>query len=125
MVRRTKDQTRGIKPYEWKPGQSGNPGGRPRKKPISDRYEMLAEILLEEDVRLMLKMPKGSTYGDAAALQQFRAAIKGETSAIKEIREAIEGKSTIRIADVGDEPSDRFQVIDVSAIPRHGPPRPN
>ena len=27
----------------WKPGQSGNPSGRPRTKPISDRYAYIAE----------------------------------------------------------------------------------
>ena len=32
---------KGLTP--WKPGQSGNPSGRPRVKPISDRYAYIAE----------------------------------------------------------------------------------
>jgi hypothetical protein len=81
----------------FKPGQSGNPGGRPRRRPITERYAAMAEEPLEESLRLELKMPKGSTYGDAMALGQGRAAIKGNTSAAREIREAIEGKATQRI----------------------------
>src|SRR5271156_3164991 len=103
-----------LKPFHWKPGQSGNPGGRPKKKPISDRYEYIAEIKLPEDVRALLKLAPGSTYADAAALQQFRSAIKGDTSAIREIREAIEGKATQTI--VGDETLPPVS-INISAIP--------
>lgn len=30
-----------LKPYHFKPGQSGNPGGRPKKTPITDLFEEL------------------------------------------------------------------------------------
>ena len=30
-----------AEPYKWQPGQSGNPGGRPKKKPITDMFEEL------------------------------------------------------------------------------------
>lgn len=108
-------RTRGLR-EPWKPGQSGNPGGQRRKKPISDRYELLAEVELPEDVRKLLKMPVGSTYADAATLQQFRSAIKGDTGAIREIRESIEGKATIRIT--GEEEAPPIE-INVSAIPKY------
>src|ERR1022692_3423862 len=84
-----------LKPF--KPGQSGNPGGRPKKRPISDRYAAIVERPLEEEVRQALKLPRGATYGDAIVLGQARIAIKGKTDAAKEIREAIEGKATQRI----------------------------
>jgi hypothetical protein len=71
------------------PGKSGNPGGRPKKRPISDRYADLAERPLPDDLRLMMKLEKGATYGDALALSQFRGAIKGKPKAAREIREAI------------------------------------
>jgi len=35
----------------WKPGQSGNPSGRPRMQPISDRYAHIAEEKLPESIR--------------------------------------------------------------------------
>ena len=85
----------------WKPGESGNPSGRPKKLPISGRYEALAELLLDEQLRSMLKLRKGSTYGDAVALGQYRAAIKGKSDAAREIREAVEGKATQRLELTG------------------------
>jgi hypothetical protein len=81
-----------MEAHRWKPGQSGNPGGRPRKRPISDRYQERAEMPLDEDLRILLKLPEGATYGDAVAIAQYRAAIKGRPDAAREIREAIEGK---------------------------------
>ena len=103
-------------PHRFAPGQTGNPGGRPRRKPISERYEFIAEIVLPEKDRKRLKLAKGSTYADAAAFQQFLAAMAGDTTAMREIREAIEGKATIRVAEESDLPAPRL--IDISAIPR-------
>lgn len=77
----------------WKPGQSGNPGGRPRKKPISDRYMELAETVLPDDLRRKLKLPEKATYGDAVALRIFHTAIGGKHEAARELREAIEGRA--------------------------------
>ena len=87
----------------WKPGESGNPSGRPKSRPISDRYQACAEKRLPEDLRMMLKLKKGATYGDAVALAQFRAAIKGKSDAAREVREAIEGKATQRLEHSGAE----------------------
>lgn len=28
---------------KWKPGESGNPGGRPKKKPLTELYEQILE----------------------------------------------------------------------------------
>jgi hypothetical protein len=77
----------------WQPGQTGSPGGRPKKKPITDRYHRIVETELPDDIRRDLGLPRGATFGDAIALAQARQAIKGETAAAKEMREAIEGRS--------------------------------
>ncbi|MGA7624591.1 MAG: DUF5681 domain-containing protein [Candidatus Acidiferrales bacterium] len=77
----------------WQPGQSGNPGGRPKKKPITDRYHRIVETELPDEIRGALGLPRGATFGDAIALALVRQAIKGDTTAAKEIREAIEGRS--------------------------------
>jgi Family of unknown function (DUF5681) len=105
----------------WKPGESGNPGGRPRKRPISQRYEEIVEVPLSERERKRLGLWQGATWGDAIALSQARAAVNGRTDAAREIREAIEGKATQRVEMAGKEetpanvsivPDSRTRVID-------------
>jgi hypothetical protein len=86
---------KGLMPA-WKPGKSGNPSGRPRRKPVSGRYEFMCEVPLPESIRKKLGLEAGATYGDALSLMQFRAALNGNTGAAREIREAIEGKAAIR-----------------------------
>lgn len=90
-------------PYRFKPGQSGNPGGRPKKLPISERYAAVAEAGLPDDLRRQMKLRKGATWGDALAISQFRAAIKGRTDAAREIREAVEGKASLRLELAGQD----------------------
>ena len=80
-------------PYRFQPGRSGNPGGRPKKRLISDRYAELAEVELSEPDRIKYGLPEGATYGDALAYRMFRAALDGKADAAREIREAIEGKT--------------------------------
>jgi hypothetical protein len=112
---------KGLMPA-WKPGQSGNPSGRPRMQPISDRYAHIAEQKLPENIRKKLKLGPGATYGDAIALRTFQAALEGDIAATREVREAIEGKAAIRVTEeVRESPQ-----VDLSAIPtRHVPVRPN
>jgi hypothetical protein len=76
--------------------QTGNPGGRPKKKPITDRYLRIVETELPDEIRAAIGLPRGATFGDAIALAQARQAIKGETAAAKEIREAIEERSMMQ-----------------------------
>jgi Family of unknown function (DUF5681) len=87
---------------KWVPGQSGNPSGRPHKRPISDRYAEIVETILPDDVRNALGLPKGATYGEAIALGQARQAIKGKPEAAREIREAIEGRTAARDEEGGE-----------------------
>ena len=80
-------------PYRFEPGQSGNPGGRPKNRPISDRYAEMAELRLPEEERIKHGLPEDATYGDALAIVRFKAALEGKADAAREIREAIEGKT--------------------------------
>jgi len=67
-----------AKPFMFKPGQSGNPGGRPKKKPITEAY-----------ARLLGNPSKA----DELAQAMFSEALSGNVQAAKELREGIEGKA--------------------------------
>lgn len=60
----------------FKPGVSGNPGGRPRTRPISQRYGELVEKKLPEEDRIKCGLPEGATYGDAVALAVAKDALQ-------------------------------------------------
>ena len=67
---------------QWKPGQSGNPGGRPKKKPITEMYE-----------RLM----SDPDFVAATEIAVRKAVSKGQMAMVLQIREMtdrIEGKVT-------------------------------
>jgi len=88
--------------FRFRPGKSGNPGGRPRRLPITERYAETLEMQLppvqrrqmEQDIGM--KLPKKFTFGDAIAL---RTAIEAMNSvkATREMREAVEGRAPERI----------------------------
>jgi hypothetical protein len=72
----------------WPKGVSGNPGGRPKRQPVSEALARLADQLFPGDKR-------GRTYAEVAADRQFCLAAstkKGSTSAFSEIADRIEGK---------------------------------
>ena len=74
---------------QWKPGQTGNPGGRPAKKPITEMYERI------------LSDPKAVAQIEKALKS---ALSKGQMAMVLQLREMtdrIEGKVTQPItADV-------------------------
>ncbi len=64
---------------EWKPGESGNPKGRPRTKPLTD---MLKKLLDKDDGAAMAKIIKTA----------IEAAQSGDVRYFKEIMDRVEGK---------------------------------
>lgn len=111
------DKTRGLK-APWQPGQSGNPNGRPRKRPLSEAHDDVLRMELPMEVRVAMKLKAGATWADAIALGIARKAVAGDVSAAKEMREAVEGKATQRIELV--TPEDRGFDVNVrfeAAVP--------
>ncbi len=86
--------TSGLRP-PWKPGQSGNPKGRPRKDAC---ITSLVKELLEQDAG------KGKTHAQLIAMAILKESAKGNISAIRELLDRIEGKVVDKHKIEGDVP---------------------
>jgi Family of unknown function (DUF5681) len=81
------------KDTQFQPGVSGNPTGRSKRMPVTDRALAMLEVPLPEDVRLKEGFPEGTTYGDAIVRGQFQQAIRyGSTHAFNALADRAEGK---------------------------------
>lgn len=79
----------------WQPGQSGNPGGRPKKKPITELYERILNDPANLDA-IESAVNKALQRGNMAMVLQ-----------LKEMTDRIEGKVTQPIeADISVNLSD-------------------
>jgi hypothetical protein len=85
---------------QFKPGQSGNPGGRPKTKPIT---EALRELLASVGPVLGEK-----TNAQSLADRLLVMALNGDLSAIRELADRVEGKvnTTFSGPDGGGIPLD-------------------
>jgi hypothetical protein len=78
----------------WKPGQSGNPGGRPKRKPLTDAYAALLDKPIPPDMARQLKLDESTTYAQVIAISLVREAVKGKVQAAAEVADRVEGKIT-------------------------------
>jgi hypothetical protein len=92
--------TANLKPF--KPGESGNPGGRPKRNPLTD---YLKEQLEQEIPQSMLDAMKDGprlvflevygdkpTFGQMIAFKLVAMSAKGDVMAIRELLDRVEGK---------------------------------
>lgn len=104
-----------LEKNKFQPGQSGNPNGRPKRLPITDRYietlekklpaklkRKLADLLELDETEETKAMLNDLVYGEAIALGQVYKAIS-KTDAAREVREAVEGKTIQRLRLEGPE----------------------
>lgn len=75
-----------LRPFP--PGVSGNPGGRPKSKPITDRLR----DRLERPAREALRLDDGATLADVIALRMAKAAAEGDFKYVRELLDRVEGK---------------------------------
>jgi hypothetical protein len=75
--------------YRWKPGQSGNPAGRPKSaRIISDR---ITELLEATEIAGK-KLPKGQKAADLVARKILELALRGNVAIIRELLDRMEGR---------------------------------
>jgi hypothetical protein len=83
--------------HQWKPGQSGNPGGRPKTKQVRDALQKLVnELGLEPAVKAI-----------------YAKASEGDVSAFKEIADRLDGKVAQPIAGDDELPAVK-QCLEIS-----------
>jgi hypothetical protein len=90
----------------YKPGDewTGNAGGRPKKRPLTDEYFADLERPMPPKMCKKLDLPIGSTFARGHARQRNLDGLEsGGYLASKEMREAIEGKAPIRLEIQGTE----------------------
>jgi hypothetical protein len=93
-----------LKPFKAGKEWTGNAGGRPKKRPITDEYFALANIEVPASILKKMKLPAGLTFSQANALRRFLDALtKNGHQSSKEIRESIEGKAPMRLEITGTE----------------------
>lgn len=100
-----------LKPWCFKPGQSGNPSGRPRKQPITQALEFAADLPCPPHQKknlekiLGVQLPHSLTLAQAAAIGQHIKAVTNTHTAAW-IADRIDGPMTgkMEIAGLGGAP---------------------
>lgn len=96
-----------IVPHQFKPGQSGNPGGRPKKQPITDYLIDQLDQPIPEAMKA--KLPPifvdvygtEATFGQVLAFKLITQGLRGDMQAAKEILDRVEGKVTKKLEHSG------------------------
>ncbi len=109
-----------LEPTKWKPGQSGNPGGRPKKGLLTDEIEAMANELVPDEVEKMASKlipggKKNRTWKRFHAERLFMSAGQGKVQAAAEIMDRVEGKAIQRV-DMAlslpdDDPKDKLRAF--------------
>lgn len=95
-----------IAPWRWKPGQSGNPGGRPKR----DLAQVIARAVFEKNPELIYQayaklLAKGSAYGFQVVSDRAYGKLKESvevTNVYKELSDAdINQRITELLTDLG------------------------
>jgi hypothetical protein len=80
-------------PFQFQPGQSGNPGGKPK---IHQTLSMECARLLAQpapaEALAALRLPPGSTFAEAIAVAMCMQAVCGNVAAAREITDRTEGR---------------------------------
>jgi Family of unknown function (DUF5681) len=110
----------------WPKGHSGNPGGRPKRKPITDAYsaQLDEKVSQQFEPEQLAKIPerwRESTPADLIAHSVIEEAIAGKNKvqAAKEITDRVEGKVPLPLMGVNDAPVE-ITIVSKMARPKRG-----
>ena len=90
--------------HRFKPGQSGNPGGRPKKDAISSYLRNQLELHIPESMKSEMPRAFSDLYGESATFGEMLAfklidrAAKGNLVALSLVLDRVEGKVTQKMA---------------------------
>jgi hypothetical protein len=73
-------------PHRWQPGQSGNPGGRPKRTPLADARREVLDQPVPDD-------PEGRNYAQKIAATLADKAAEGDIRAAQELGDRAEGRA--------------------------------
>lgn len=94
----------GVTGKGFLPGRSGNPSGRPKKKPLTDALAKLAERKVPKDATGILAPLRGQRWADVMAAGLATSAADGDASAFREAADRLEGKVATPITGGDGEP---------------------
>ncbi len=100
----------------WKPGQSGNPSGRPKTAPIREAFVRRAESKLPDHVRAAIEksgftLPRRATFADALVAVIFAGGLKGNAACARIIHDIIEGQRVV-VSEAGMSRMLRERIIE-------------
>jgi hypothetical protein len=91
--------------HRWKPGQSGNPGGRPRTAKLAEACRVKLASTIPGD-------STGRTYAEAIADELARRALKGDIRAAQELADRAEGRPS-QMAPPAEYSGVKYVVLDM------------
>jgi hypothetical protein len=89
-------------PFQYQPGQSGNPGGKPKiHQTLSMEYSRWLARPVPSQVAATLGLPPGSTCADAIAAAMCIRAVSGDVNAARELCDRTEGRVSASVSVEG------------------------
>jgi hypothetical protein len=120
---KSSDRADNLKP--WKPGQSGNPGGRPKKLPVTAYIVDQLEKPIPAAMRAKLPPMFRELYGDEATFGQMLAftvisqAASGDMRAMTTVLDRAEGKVKQSLGVSGEDGNElEFRVVHIGLAER-------
>jgi len=91
--------------HRFKPGQSGNPGGRPRTAKLSEASRAKLAAPVPGD-------PEGRTFAEAIVDSLARSALKGDIRAAQELADRAEGRPS-QMSPPAEEKGVKVIIVDM------------